>query len=216
MPNANRRCTCCKQYGPAIDGIKTIAGWFIDAGHVLTYARNKQQRASSKAKADAEKERRKELRGRKQALNESSLKWQKKRTKDVVHELVRLLDAKEPCIVCRGFECGNRSEWDAGHYLTKAAHPELKFDPRNIFRQCSLTNTASTGRSSAEASIRVKFEQGIIATYGMAHLEWLKKHHPQVKYTCEGLAAYRKEVAADVARLKRGEGASKDWRALPD
>lgn len=177
------------------------------------------KRAIKKAqnvKAREEKEVRRALRRRRQALNETNLKWQKARLAKAVHALVKLLDALEPCIVCGGFECGNSTEWDAGHYLTKAAHPELKFDPRNIFKQCSPTNTASSGNRNGEASIRQKFENNIIARYGMAHLLWLKGYHPPRKYTCDELAAMWKEVNNEVKRLKRGEAASKHWRALPE
>jgi hypothetical protein len=214
MANSKRTCAfkeCRGSYRPA-EGILHPSkkfGWCGPECRIKWAAAN-----APKFKQKADRERKADTRRRKAKLNETDLKWQKKRTKDAVNELVRLLDANQPCIVCNGFDCGQRSEWDAGHYLTKAAHPELKFDPRNIHRQCSLTNTASNRPSHTEASIRQKFEAGIIGRYGMPFLLWLKGHHPQVKYTCEGLAAYRKEVAADVARVKRGEPPLRDWRAL--
>lgn len=167
-------------------------------------------------KAREEKEARRAFRRRKQALNETDLKWQKARLAKAVHELVKLLDKDAPCIVCNSWGCGEMSEWDAGHYLTKAAHPELKFDPRNIFKQCSPTNTASSGNRSGEASIRTKFENNIIARYGMAHLLWLKGYHAPRRYTCDELAAMWREVADEVKRLKRGLPVSRDWRQIQD
>jgi len=175
----------------------------------------KQQKARQLMEKKAKQEAEKPFKLLRQQLNENDVKWQKNRTKVVTHDLVKLLDKDQPCIVCNTHECGQRTEWDAGHYLTKAAHPELKFDPRNIFKQCSGTNTASTGRSSAEASIRQKFDAGIIARYGMDHLMWLKGYHPPVKHTCQELAAMRAEMAEDCKRLKKGLPPSRNWRELP-
>lgn len=212
MTTSKKKCRFCDKFGRTEEMRKVPLGYIHDTDTCIMGLANDKREKTVKARKKIATRR---TRADKARLNANDLKWQKHRTKVVVHELVKLLDAKEPCIVCQGFDCGNRSEWDAGHYLTKAAHPELKFDPRNIFKQCSLTNTASTGRSSAEASIRVKFEQGIIKRIGMAHLEWLKSHHEPRKFTCQELADYRAEVAADVARLKRGEEPLRQWRALP-
>lgn len=219
--NAKRKCSyklCTIKYFRQEDGIvKGPNAWCSSECQALHAIANlnkmkvNDERKAKKAKQEVERG----FRDWKRKLNETDLKWQKARTKAVLHELVKLLDKYQPCIVCGIHECGQRTEWDAGHYLTKAAHPELKFDPRNIFKQCSGTNTASTGRSSAEASIRQKFDQGIIARYGMAHLMWLKSYHPPVKFTCEGLSAMRAEMAADNARLKKGLPPSREWRQLP-
>lgn len=220
------KCCICKSPATHMIGIKAlcaqedcrellIEGLVIKAkADTQKRIKREQKKAAADAKAE-KKEKNADFRKRKQALNEKDPKWQKNRTKDVLHLLVKLLDKDLPCIVCNGHECGQKTEWDAGHYLTKSAHPELKFDPRNIFKQCSGTNTASTGRSSAEASIRQKFDQGIIARYGMEHLMWLRSYHPPRKYTCEELAAMRTEMAEECRRLKKGEPPSKNWRALP-
>lgn len=191
--------------------------WFCDYEHATAYAlakRTKDAEKEKRVKDKAAKAERAEFRRRRQRLNEQDPKWQKKRTSDVLHKLVKLLDADMPCIVCDKFECGNSTEWDAGHYLTKSAHPELKFDPRNIFKQCSPTNTASSGNRSSEASIKTKFEQNIIKHYGIELLTWLKGHHPQVKRTCEEYAEMRKVYAEESRRIERGEGPSRDWRSL--
>ncbi len=191
---------------------------FCTLDHQVEYAQKAGKKRLKQIEADAkkaEKEDRRIWRQRKQAYNEKTLKWQKNRTKDVVHELIKLLDKDQPCIVCGGFDCGNRSEWDAGHYLTKAAHPELALCPINIYKQCSLTNTASTGRKSNEASIRHKFEQGIIGRMGMDVLMWLKGYHAPKKWTCEELSAMRAEMTPDIKRLKQGLPALKNWRQLP-
>lgn len=219
MANSKRQCAWCKdRFTPETMIIREPLAWCCE-NHQVAYAQKAGAKRLKQIDRDAKKAKQetdKPFRQLRQKLNESDLKWQKNRTKDVLHALVKLLDKDLPCIVCNSFECGQRTEWDAGHYLTKAAHPELKFDARNIFKQCSGTNTASTGRSSAEASIRQKFDQGIIARYGMAHLMWLKGYHPPVKFTCEGLAAMRAEMAEECRRLKKGLPASRDWRALPE
>jgi hypothetical protein len=216
MANSTLKCRCgCKGYGrrEAMLVMPNKAA-FLDEAHAAAYALRKRSRDTARAEADAAKADRKRMKQRRAALNETNLKWQKHRTKVVVHELVKLLDARAPCIVCSEFNCGNSSEWDAGHFLTKAAHPELAFDLRNIFKQCSPTNTASSRPAQTEASIRQKFEANIAARFGMPLLHWLKSYHPPRKWTCQELAAWRAECAAEVSRLKRGEPPSRDWRSI--
>lgn len=75
-----------------------------------------------------------------------------------VNEYVRLRDAHLPCISCDSMPNDNDlmtgSRWDAGHYRSVGACPELRFEPLNIHRQCVKCNRNLSG-NAVEYRIRL-------------------------------------------------------------
>ena len=88
-----------------------------------------------KALADIE---RKDIKVRKEKLK--SRADHLREAQAAVNEYVRLRDAHLPCISCDSTPNDNDlmtgSRWDAGHYRSVGACPELRFEPLNIHRQC--------------------------------------------------------------------------------
>lgn len=179
--------------------------WVIDS-------RNKAQQKAADAKRKAFKADTRKMRAK---LNENNHKWQTAETQRAFNELVRLLDADKPCIVHGMHLCGHESGWSAGHYLTVASHPELRFDLRNCFKQCLRSNKGDAKYVANNSSIRERFEYGIATMHSPDLLMWLKGRHPAKHYTCQELADMRAEFRAESRRLKRGEGPSQDWRQIP-
>jgi hypothetical protein len=59
---------------------------------------------------------------------------------------IRARDAGKPCICCGMFPksySGSGGEWDAGHYRSRGAAPEVRFDERNIHAQLKQCNRRS-------------------------------------------------------------------------
>lgn len=204
MPTSHKRCLCCKDYFRTESMVRHPAGWFKDNDHAITYVRRKQAKESKRE--HVEKVRNFRMKDRSHQLE---------LTQGAVNKLAKLLDKDSPCIVHGRHTCAD-GLWDAGHFLTRAAHPELRFDLRNIFKQCRGSNVAVQWRGrgkNTEASIRQQFEAGIVQQFGYKHLEWLLGPHPVAKWAIEDLIKIRLDAKAEIRRIEQGLGPSRDWRA---
>lgn len=107
-------------------------------------------------------------------------------TQRAVNAYVLARDAGKPCISCG---CWEAFAWDAGHYLSRGARPELRFELDNIARQCAACNRHKGGNQT-------QYRLGLVARIGVARVEALEGPHPPAKFTREGLAELRKQMAA--------------------
>lgn len=116
-----------------------------------------------------------------------------KLTEAVVHAYIHARDRGKPCI-----SCGTRRtvQWEAGHWLTKAARPEIRFDPRNINLQCHRCNDHLSGNQAA-------YRIGLVERIGEEAVQELEGPHPAAHYTRDGLAALRRQFAAMTRALKK-------------
>jgi len=65
------------------------------------------------------------------------LKYWVKKAQIAVNTYIRFRDKDKPCISC-GRKLG--SKFDAGHYFSTGANPELRFEEDNIHGQCVFCN----------------------------------------------------------------------------
>lgn len=93
------------------------------------------------------------------------------------NQWIRVRDANEPCISCKRFHSG---QYHAGHYLSVGAHPELRFEPLNVWKQCQPCNTHLSGNL-------INYRKNLIEKIGLEKVEWLEGHHPIEKLTTEDL-----------------------------
>lgn len=63
-----------------------------------------------------------------------------------VNAYVRLRDAALPCVSCGRYHQG---QWHAGHYMSRGARPDLRFDLDNIHKQCAPCNEHLSGNIAA-------------------------------------------------------------------
>lgn len=105
-------------------------------------------------------------------------------TQRVVNAFVLQRDADKPCISCG---CWEAMAWDAGHYLSRGARPELRFVLANIAKQCASCNRHKGGN-------QIQYRAGLVARLGLPTVEALEGPHPPAKFTREGLATLRAEV----------------------
>lgn len=89
-------------------------------------------------------------------------------------------------------------QWEAGHYLSKGARPELRFVLANINLQCHRCNVQLSGNQA-------KYRIGLVDKIGEAAVEELEGPHPPAKFTREGLEALRRQIAAMTRQLRKGE-----------
>ncbi|MBE8590754.1 recombination protein NinG [Pseudomonas sp. MAFF 301449] len=121
-----------------------------------------------------------------------------------VNEYVRLRDAHLPCISCDSTPNDNDlmtgSRWDAGHYRSVGACPELRFEPLNIHRQCVKCNRNLSGNA-------VEYRIRLVQRIGAEKVAWLEGLHAPCKYTVEEIKAIKAKYRAMTRELKKGEAA---------
>jgi hypothetical protein len=140
-------------------------------------------------KAIAQRERQ-EIQVRKQKLK--SRADYVKEAQAVFNQWVRLRDEAQPCISCGRHHQG---KYDAGHYRTTAACPELRFDPLNVHKQCSPCNTQLSGNI-------VEYRLELIRRIGQERVDWIEGPHEAKRYTIDDLKAINAEYRAKIKHLK--------------
>ena len=173
-----RTCKVCKtRYEPTYNTLQPTCG---EVSCAITHGK-KQQAKQRKATDKAFK----------QKVRDNDKSWHMKTLQAEFNKFIRLRDHMKPCI-----SCGTMQElkYDAGHYRSVGACPELRFEEFNVHKQCSfLCNQTRTG-NIAEYRIR------LIKKIGLDKVEWLEGPHEPKKYTIDQM----KEMIADYrARNKR-------------
>ncbi|HCT08578.1 MAG TPA: ninG protein [Pseudomonas sp.] len=192
-PKKCRVATCGTTFTPARLGqaVCSPACAMIDAPRHEPKAR--------KALADIE---RKDIKVRKEKLK--SRADHLREAQAAVNEYVRLRDAHLPCISCDSTPNDNDlmtgSRWDAGHYRSVGACPELRFEPLNIHRQCVKCNRNLSGNA-------VEYRIRLVQRIGAEKVEWLEGLHPACKYTVDEIKAIKAKYRAMTRELKKGEAA---------
>ncbi|AZF00328.1 NinG recombination protein [Pseudomonas orientalis] len=118
-----------------------------------------------------------------------------------VNAYVRLRDAYLPCISCDSAPNDNDlmtgSRWDAGHYRSVGACPELRFEPLNIHRQCVKCNRNLSGNA-------VEYRIRLVVRIGAEKVAWLEGLHAPCKYNMEEIKAIKAKYRAMTKELKKG------------
>ncbi|WP_338513420.1 recombination protein NinG [Pseudomonas poae] len=192
-PKKCRVATCRALFVPARMGqaVCSPACAMIDAPRHEPKAR--------KALADIE---RKDIKVRKEKLK--SRADHLREAQAAVNEYVRLRDAHLPCISCDSTpnddDLMTGSRWDAGHYRSVGACPELRFEPLNIHRQCVKCNRNLSGNA-------VEYRIRLVQRIGAEKVAWLEGLHAPCKYTVEEIKAIKAKYRAMTRELKKGEAA---------
>jgi hypothetical protein len=139
--------TCKKKFTPT-QFAQVVCGWQCSIG----YDKQKKAKKAAKEHTVAKKEFR---------LSDKSL--QKKLTQALVNKFVRLRDASEPCISCGTYT----GQMQAGHYRSVGSHPHLRYNTRNIFKQCARCN------SELSANL-IEFRISLVRKFGTDYVESLE------------------------------------------
>lgn len=143
-----------------------------------------------KARKAIDQRERREIKVRKEKLK--SRADHLKEAQVVVNQYIRLRDADLPCVSCGRFHDG---QWHAGHFRSAGGHPELRFEPLNIWRQCAPCNTHKSGDL-------VNYRAELVRRIGAEKVEWLEGPHEAKRYTIEDLKAIKAEYRAKIKQLK--------------
>lgn len=133
---------------------------------------------------------RKEIKVRKEALKSRSDHMREAQT--VFNQWVRLRDADLPCISCGRHHQG---KYDAGHYRTTAACPELRFEPLNVWKQCVPCNQHKSGDI-------LNYRLQLVRRIGQEKVDWIEGPHEPKRYTIEDLQEIKAHYRALIRELK--------------
>ena len=180
MANSKKRCPYCKEYNKSEEGVEIKGRLYCSIEHAISYGKKN----APKAKAKQEKTVRVDLRKRKQALKTNSELIRE--AQSAVNGYIRARDHGKPCI-----SCGNLPEqkyggsMDAGHYRSRGAAPNLRFNLLNIHSQCVKCNRFNSGNV-------VDYRINLIKRIGLENVESLECNNVQVKFSREYLIRIKK------------------------
>ena len=119
-------------------------------------------------------------------------KHQLKLTQQVFNKYIRERDSGLPCISCGRYHDG---QYHAGHFLTTAAHPELRFNELNCHKQCAPCNNHLSGNI-------VEYLPSLVAKIGQDKVDFLYNNQSKHKYTIEDLKEIREYYKDKIKLLK--------------
>ncbi|WP_426160498.1 recombination protein NinG [Pseudomonas sp. DWR1-3-2b2] len=193
-----RRQKCCAVCRVKFTPVRDFQAVCDEIACALAHAPVNQVRAR-KALADVE---RKDIKVRKEKLK--SRADHLREAQAAVNEYVRMRDAHLPCISCDSTPNDNDlmtgSRWDAGHYRSVGACPELRFEPSNIHRQCVKCNRNLSGNA-------VEYRIRLVLRIGAEKVAWIEGPHEARKYTVDEIKAIKAKYRAMTRELKKGEAA---------
>lgn len=206
-PSTRKKKTCinpvCKvEFVPARLGQK-VCGY--QCGLAIAPANQEKAR---KALAQIE---RKEIKARKEKLKTRSefVQEAEKAVRD--YRRTYELSIGSGCISCgksqaevqaaQGWKTGGA--FDAGHFLSKGARPELRLVPENIWLQCKACNAGSSKYARKGQSVSQGYRLGLIERIGLEAVEALEADHEPRKHTIDELKELTAHYRAKVRELKK-------------
>jgi hypothetical protein len=196
-PPRRKRCPSCRVMFTPARATQAVCGEIECA---IAHGKSEKGRAIA-GKALAELGRR-EIKVRKETLKTRADHLREAQA--AVNEYVRLRDAHLPCISCDSTPNDNDlmtgSRWDAGHYRSVGACPELRFEPLNIHRQCVKCNRNLSGNA-------VEYRIRLVQRIGEEKVTWLEGLHAPCKYTVDEIKAIKAEYRAKTKELKKEQAA---------
>lgn len=191
---AKSKCKWCENRIETEEGIKTPVGFFCDVEHAFKFgSANKdkgRKKLIAKRNSDKKQKEKKEVartRHRKKELM-TRTEWYSKLQKLVNQYITKVRDANEKCCTC--CKATLTSAFDAGHFLTRGARPDIRFELTNIHKQCVSCNQYNCGRPK-------EYAEFIVKKYGRKHLEWLEceANHKSLKEQYPHWTDIEKEIA---------------------
>ncbi len=157
------KCKLCKQPATQRFGLN----YFCNPDCAYNHARAIQVKKASK---DASEQRKRDR------MRLAKLKTRSEWLRDaqvVFNKFIRLRDAQKNCISC---ERKLGAKFDAGHYKSVGAHPELRFSEVNTNGQCVFCNQHLSGNL-------INYRAGLIKRIGLAEVERLEGPQEPLKLT---------------------------------
>ena len=190
MANSRRKCPHCKESQKAETMLIMGTQAFCNKEHYIEYQVNNRTKLASKGRKIKSEIKRKEMSNRKIALRDKS--WYTKEAQKWFNKYIRLRDntcSDHNCISCnrplrKDFRLYGHL-FDAGHYLSVGARPNLRFNEDNCHAQCVKCNRELSGNAA-------EYRINLVARVGQERVDKLECNNTPAKYTIDDL----KEIIA--------------------
>ncbi|WP_092406005.1 recombination protein NinG [Pseudomonas sp. NFACC02] len=161
------------------------------------------QAKEKQRKSLAQRERR-EIKVRKEKLK--SVGDYTKEAQAEFNRFIRERDKDQPCICCGSYGSDEDwltgGKWDAGHFLSRGAYPELRFDEDNCHKQLKTCNGGSGKYAAKGRTVAQGYRERLIQKIGQERVDRLEGPHEPKRYTVEDLKAIKAEYRAKTKELK--------------
>ena len=109
------------------------------------------------------------------------------------NEYIRKRDVSLKCVSCP--HSGDTRQWHAGHYRPAGNVAILRFDERNVHKQCSICNNHLSGNL-------VNYRKELINRIGLDQVEELEATNDPKQYTVEDYSEIIKTYKLKIKELK--------------
>jgi hypothetical protein len=130
-----------------------------------------------------------------------------KETQGACNAYIRERDKDKPCISCGRYdheipERYTGGKWDAGHYKSRGAFPELRFHPANIHKQCKSCNGGSGKYTRKNKTVSQDYENNVFYRIGERMLNWLNGPQEAQHWTIDDLKEIKQYYKDQLKALK--------------
>lgn len=150
----------------------------------VQYKRETQRFEKAQRKADNEK--REALKSRREVLNDAQR---------IFNKFIRLRDEQLPCISCGE----HRNTYDAGHYRSVGAAPQLRFNEDNCHKQCVHCNQHKSGNA-------IEYRIGLVKRIGAQRVEALECDNQTIKWSSEDGRQIKAQYQDKIKQLRVQQG----------
>ncbi len=190
-PKKCKAPSCGKHFKPTMTTQKVCS---VDCARAIAKCPKLQKvaaRAIAQQNRTDAKARRERLKTRREHMAEAQVAF---------NAYIRERDVGLPCISCDSLPSDHDlitgSRWDAGHYRSVGACPELRFEPLNVHRQCVKCNRNLSGNA-------VEYRIRLVKRIGADQVDWLEGPQKPQRLTIEDLQAIKALYRQKLRDLKR-------------
>ena len=121
----------------------------------------------------------------------------------IFNKFIRLRDKDDPCISSGLYDHEINDylvggKWDAGHYLSVGAHPELRFNEFNVNKQSKSDNAGAGKFAHKNNTVTQNYRINLIAKIGQKNVDVLEGPHKPLKIDINQIktliAAYKLKI----------------------
>lgn len=179
------KCASCRQPFDRLRANQQVCSVECAAALAKTRREKQEQRKAQ--------ETRRQIREAKERIK-SRTKWIAE-AQSAFNAWIRWRDRNLPCISCGRFHTG---AWDAGHYQNAHNHSAIRFDERNVHRQCVPCNQHQGGN-------KVEYRRGLVERVGVEIVEFLEGPHENKKWTIDEAREIKAKYRALLAKARKEE-----------